>query len=97
MYVCVCKAVSDKDIHAAVEKGARSMRELRREFDVCGGCGKCGLATRDCLNKAMMDEQTCSPCAQPMGRLRSALYSASSAATTVSNTISTSSLPTVNA
>ena len=41
MIICVCKAVSDRHIRAAVNDGASSMRELTRELKVGTCCGKC--------------------------------------------------------
>lgn len=41
MYVCVCKAVSDKAIRAQVAAGACSMRELKQCLGVGSQCGKC--------------------------------------------------------
>jgi len=41
MIICVCKAVSDKHIRAAVAEGASSMRDLARELRVGTCCGKC--------------------------------------------------------
>ncbi len=56
MYVCVCQAVTDRQIRAAVEQGARSMRDLRRELGVCSNCGKCGPCARDILAEAALIE-----------------------------------------
>jgi bacterioferritin-associated ferredoxin len=41
MIVCVCKAVSDRHIRAAVKDGANSLRDLTRELGVGTCCGKC--------------------------------------------------------
>ncbi len=41
MIVCVCKAVSDRHIRAAVKDGASCMRDLTRELRVGTCCGKC--------------------------------------------------------
>ena len=41
MIVCVCKAVSDRHIRAAVKDGASSMRDITRELRVGTCCGKC--------------------------------------------------------
>jgi bacterioferritin-associated ferredoxin len=41
MIICVCKAVSDRHIKAAVAEGATSLRELTRELGVGTCCGKC--------------------------------------------------------
>jgi bacterioferritin-associated ferredoxin len=41
MIVCVCKAVSDRHIRAAVKDGATSLRDISRELGVGTCCGKC--------------------------------------------------------
>jgi bacterioferritin-associated ferredoxin len=41
MIVCVCKAVSDRQIRTAVKHGANSLRDLTRELGVGTCCGKC--------------------------------------------------------
>jgi len=41
MIICVCKAVSDRHIRAAVADGITSMRRLTHELRVGTGCGKC--------------------------------------------------------
>jgi len=43
MYVCICRGVTERHIHEAIARGARTMRELRRELGVAGCCGKCGV------------------------------------------------------
>jgi bacterioferritin-associated ferredoxin len=41
MIVCVCKAVSERQIRTAVKNGATSLRDLTRELGVGTCCGKC--------------------------------------------------------
>jgi bacterioferritin-associated ferredoxin len=41
MIVCVCNAVSDRQIRAAVKGGAASLRDLTRDLGVGTCCGKC--------------------------------------------------------
>jgi bacterioferritin-associated ferredoxin len=41
MIVCVCKAVSDRQIRVAVKGGASSLRDLTRDLGVGTCCGKC--------------------------------------------------------
>ena len=41
MIVCVCKAVSDRQIRAAVKGGADCLRDLTRDLGVGTCCGKC--------------------------------------------------------
>lgn len=49
MYVCICNAVTDKQIRRAVHNGCDSMRELRMELGVAGCCGKCAPDARALL------------------------------------------------
>ncbi|GAC1628513.1 MAG: hypothetical protein NVS9B10_18530 [Nevskia sp.] len=54
MYLCVCKAVSDKRLRQAVEAGeVVSLRDLTRELGVGTGCGKCIPAAREALTAAL--------------------------------------------
>ena len=41
MIICVCKAVSDRQIRAAVNDGACCMRDITRDLGVGTCCGKC--------------------------------------------------------
>jgi bacterioferritin-associated ferredoxin len=41
MIVCVCKAVSERQIRLAVKGGAASLRDLTRALGVGTCCGKC--------------------------------------------------------
>ncbi|MBS1142999.1 MAG: BFD-like (2Fe-2S)-binding region [Proteobacteria bacterium] len=52
MYVCVCKAVTDRQIREAAHGGARTLGDLRRELGVTADCGRCASCARDCLKEA---------------------------------------------
>jgi bacterioferritin-associated ferredoxin len=41
MIICVCKAVSERQIRAAVKGGASCLRDLTRDLGVGTCCGKC--------------------------------------------------------
>jgi len=41
MYVCVCKAVTEKRIARAVDEGATTLKDLREATGLGTGCGKC--------------------------------------------------------
>ena len=41
MYVCMCNAVTDGDIRAAVAQGARSLSDLTTSLGVASCCGRC--------------------------------------------------------
>jgi bacterioferritin-associated ferredoxin len=51
MYVCICKAVSDKQIRKAAESGVKDLRGLQRELGVGSGCGSCVEAAAALLSE----------------------------------------------
>lgn len=65
MYVCVCHAVTDKDIERAVDEGARRLRDLSRRLSVATRCGRCAGCAKDCLKKALAQTPSCCDTRQP--------------------------------
>ncbi|SFZ78687.1 bacterioferritin-associated ferredoxin [Chitinimonas taiwanensis DSM 18899] len=61
MYVCICNAVTDKQIRRAVHNGCDSMRELRMELGVAACCGKCAPDARALLLDSKREQMTASP------------------------------------
>lgn len=57
MYVCVCQAVTDREIHQAAKDGARTLRDLRRDLGVGVDCGRCVSCARQCLKSVSEDSQ----------------------------------------
>jgi bacterioferritin-associated ferredoxin len=53
MIICVCKAVSDKHIRAAVRDGASCMRDITRDLKVGTCCGKCVPEARAALDRCV--------------------------------------------
>ena len=41
MYVCICNAVTEREIRQAVDLRATTLHELREGLDVATNCGKC--------------------------------------------------------
>ncbi|MGB5628567.1 MAG: bacterioferritin-associated ferredoxin [Woeseiaceae bacterium] len=41
MYVCICNAITDKQIRAAAEEGVTDLWGLQAELGVATGCGSC--------------------------------------------------------
>ncbi len=41
MYVCICNAITDKEIRTAAENGTTDVGGLRAELGVASGCGSC--------------------------------------------------------
>lgn len=52
MYICICKAVSDRAIRQAVHSGATSLADLRERLEIGTCCGKCACAARELLAEA---------------------------------------------
>lgn len=53
MYVCVCMAVTDRQIREAAAAGARNLKDLRRDLGVTSECGSCATHARRCLAEAI--------------------------------------------
>jgi len=51
MIVCVCNAVSDRQIRRAAQQGARTLRDLRQTLPVATCCGKCASCARRILDQ----------------------------------------------
>ncbi len=50
MYVCICKAVTDKQIRRAAAAGVDNLYELRESLGVGAGCGTCASDAQDILD-----------------------------------------------
>ena len=53
MYVCVCNAVTERDIENAAAQGARRLRDLRQCLGVTADCSRCACAAKCCLDAAI--------------------------------------------
>ncbi len=51
MYVCICNAITDKQIRRAARNGVSSLYELRGTLGVAAGCGSCARTAQDILNE----------------------------------------------
>jgi bacterioferritin-associated ferredoxin len=49
MIVCVCRAVSDREIRSLVDNGATSMADLRAACGLGECCGKCARQAREVI------------------------------------------------
>jgi len=52
MYICICQAVTERQIHQASQNGARTLQDLRRDLGVSSECGRCAGCARECLQQA---------------------------------------------
>jgi len=51
MYVCVCHAVTDRQIRAAVDLGASSLSEVQCQLPVASCCGHCEETARQVVDE----------------------------------------------
>jgi len=52
LYICICHAVTKRQLLTAIDDGARTMRELSQQLGVGTCCGKCGPDVRCALAEA---------------------------------------------
>lgn len=53
MYLCICKALTDKQINQAVDLGARTFGDLSARFGIGTECGKCVDSIREFLDACL--------------------------------------------
>jgi len=64
MYVCICNAITDKDIRRAAASGADTLYELQDRLGVATCCGSCADHANEILGEAQA----------PRGPLQPTLY-----------------------
>ena len=57
MYICLCNAITERQVHESARSGVRSIEELSAELGVAAGCGRC----RECAVELL--REACSPLA----------------------------------
>lgn len=57
MYICICNAVTDRDIRQAVEKGACSLQCLQEKLAVSTCCGQCAENAEACLESVLREAE----------------------------------------
>lgn len=55
MYVCICNAITDRDIKEAARNGVDSMEALGACLKVATCCGSCHDCAREVLHQALSD------------------------------------------
>ena len=51
MYVCICNAITDKQIRQAAEAGVKDLWGLQAELGVATNCGSCKEAASEILRE----------------------------------------------
>jgi bacterioferritin-associated ferredoxin len=49
MYICVCHAISDRQIREVVDQGADSLLKVQAHLPVASCCGSCEHAAREVI------------------------------------------------
>ncbi|HEY4137581.1 MAG TPA: (2Fe-2S)-binding protein [Casimicrobiaceae bacterium] len=62
MYICLCNAITDRDIVKAAEQGARSSEDLMHNLGVGLGCGRCTSCAKSLLSETLV-RLACAPAA----------------------------------
>ena len=50
MYICLCSGVTDSEIKEAYINGKTTFKDLTKELNICGDCGKCKDEINQCIN-----------------------------------------------
>ena len=51
MYVCICNAITDRQIRKAADSGVKDLWDLQRKLGVASGCGSCKEVASDILRE----------------------------------------------
>ncbi|MBP0029739.1 (2Fe-2S)-binding protein [Roseofilum reptotaenium CS-1145] len=57
MYICICHAVTDRDIHKAVAQGACSIDLVCDRLNVSSSCGRCWEHAQQVVQDALSENQ----------------------------------------
>jgi bacterioferritin-associated ferredoxin len=51
MYICICNAITERDVRECARRGCGSLDQLSVELGVGTGCGRCRLAAKEILDE----------------------------------------------
>ncbi len=57
MYVCICNAVTDRQIKTAVQEGHGTFEKIQQRLDVGTRCGKCESHAKEVILEAKNDNR----------------------------------------
>jgi len=61
MYVCICNAITDKQIRQAAKAGARNFGDLQLRLGVASGCGSCKEVASEILRESRQQPKVAEP------------------------------------
>jgi bacterioferritin-associated ferredoxin len=51
MYICICNAITERDVRECARRGCGSLDQLSMELGVGSGCGKCRPVAKEILDE----------------------------------------------
>lgn len=57
MYICICHAVTDRQIRRAVDQGACSLGDVQARLPVAGCCGRCEDSAREVIREQVQENR----------------------------------------
>ena len=61
MFICICKAIREREVDAAVRAGARRPADVFRACGKAPQCGSCACDMRERIAKTVAYERTAAP------------------------------------
>jgi bacterioferritin-associated ferredoxin len=61
MYICICRAIRERDVDAAVRAGARRPVDVFRACGQSPQCGGCACEMRQRINQTIAQEEAATP------------------------------------
>ncbi len=58
MFVCICRAVTDKQIAEAVDEGADHITQLEESCGVGTGCGSCREVAQQLIDERLAESRS---------------------------------------
>lgn len=58
MYICLCNAITEREIRSCAAEGACSMHDLERCLGVGTNCGRCRSAATEILNDSHSESRS---------------------------------------
>ena len=49
LYICICNAVTERQVEECARSGVSTLEELASELGVGAGCGRCRECAEECL------------------------------------------------
>ena len=55
MYICICNAITERDVRECARRGCGSLDELSVKLGVGAGCGRCRPMAKEILDETRPD------------------------------------------